>query len=130
VRGGLMAAISVVLIAGCAADPPSVVTATTPTATAPAPPLPAVMDHDDLYEVGVTIPSGKWHTAGPRRLLGPDGSPLPAPPCHWEWRVDLAAEGADATGEAIGPADVEIKPTDRVFKTVGCRPWHLASPIN
>jgi hypothetical protein len=128
-------------LVGCAGDPPTVQSATTPTVTAPPPPRPpaASIEHDGAYLIGRDIPPGNWHTDGPRVRLRrsvvngvlqetPTGAP-----CQWAIGWPGLRKSQDsmmflAQGDTKGPTDVMVTTAVGLgpsFVTKGCQPWHL-----
>jgi hypothetical protein len=99
------------------ADPPA-----PPPGPAPAPPPPGpqapgpktTIDHDGTYAVGTDIVPGTYTSAGP----------LDKGVCYWK-RLGPGDDGKQLVDNAMSkkPQVVRIDPTDKAFKTDGCRPW-------
>lgn len=98
------------------------VTATTSGPTNPAAPpssASAGIPGDGTFAVGTDIKPGTYRTAGP--------TPSGAANCYWERDKDLSGtlDSIIANADTVGPAIVQILPTDVAFKTSGCQPWTL-----
>ncbi|MCX5287097.1 MULTISPECIES: hypothetical protein [unclassified Streptomyces] len=72
---------------------------------------------DGEYIVGKDIRPGTYRTAGPA-----DSS---LPNCYWERDKDAKGEFSSiiANGNPNGSAVVSVQPTDKLFKTQGCKEW-------
>jgi hypothetical protein len=72
------------------------------------------MDHDGTYTVGTDIAPGTYSSAGP---VG-DGA------CYWKRTGNPDGNLID-NAMSKKPQVVQVDPTDKSFKTSGCRPWQL-----
>jgi hypothetical protein len=73
--------------------------------------------HDGTYMVGSDIAPGRYFTSG-----GISGDP-----CIWQ-RLSAVDDPGDFSniidsGMSTGQQYVDIKPTDKAFKTQSCQPW-------
>ncbi|MGV9888161.1 hypothetical protein [Streptomyces sp. NPDC003395] len=72
---------------------------------------------DGEYRVGVDIQAGTYRTDGPADSTLPN--------CYWERDKDAKGEFSSiiANDNPSGSAVVAILPTDKLFKTHGCKEW-------
>lgn len=102
--------------------------ATTPPATSSSPPSPTpsatksaksatTVSGDGQYRVGPDIKAGTYRTDGPADTALPN--------CYWERDKDAKGEFSSiiANDNTSGSAVVTILPTDKLFKTSGCKEW-------
>lgn len=138
-RIALISAICLV-IAGCAQDPPTVVTGpTTPLATSAVPPPPMV---DEVgagrWKIGVDIRPGVWRTEGPRSRRGVDVYGVISGPPVCTWVMGYPSEFDDtpgvvttmplAHGEVRGPTEVTLNLIGASFDTNHCQTWKFVGP--
>ena len=88
--------------------------ASTPRRRHPAPAPKTTIDNDGTYAVGTDIAPGIYSSAGP---VG-NGT------CYWKRTGNPDGNLID-NALSKKPQVVQIDPTDKSFKTIGCQPWQL-----
>lgn len=96
------------------------------------------MAGDDVFQVGIGVTAGTWHTDGPRTFGDEhlsDGRTVPAEqlPCTWALGHEKTSQGrvlfvpdSDEHQEQ-GPHDVTLA-AGVDFLSEDCRTWHLVKP--
>ncbi|AKJ12662.1 hypothetical protein ABB07_22315 [Streptomyces incarnatus] len=79
----------------------------------------AVIAGDGEYQVGSDVKPGTYRTTGNTDDM-----------CYWERAKDAKGESGSllANDNVTGTSYVTVKPTDKIFKSSGCKDWEAVDP--